>query len=72
MKPALQSTTTTSVGAAGAGAAALLSLLELASAIWPEVDWLNHPMLATGSTWLISVVFIPWLSRQIAKARGKQ
>jgi hypothetical protein len=70
-KSILQSKTTQTVAGAGATGSALLSVLVLLQQLFPDADWLTHPALVTGSTWIINMFFIPWASRMIAKTRGK-
>jgi len=70
-QPILKSKTTQTVAGAGATASGLLSILVLLQELFPGQDWLTHPALVTGSTWFINVIFLPWASRMIARARGK-
>lgn len=70
-KPLLKSTTTQSVAAAGAITATALSVADiLGSAIPPDSPWAN-PAVTAFLTFLANTFILPFISRQLARWRGK-
>ena len=70
-KSLLASTTTQNVAAAGTMTGAALSLGEVLQQAFPESSILANPAVTVFGTFILNTVVLPWLSRMIAKLRGK-
>ena len=67
----IQSTTTQNIAGGGAVGAAAMSVLMVLQTMFPDLEDTIRTALLTGSAWFINMIFIPWASRMIARARGK-
>jgi len=70
-KSFLASSTTQNVAAAGTMTGAALSLGEVLQQAFPESAVLANPAVTVFGTFILNTVILPWLSRMIAKLRGK-
>ena len=70
-KSILESNTTQNVSAAGATVGATLTAAQLLEQMFPESGILTNPAVTGFATFLMTTFVLPWLSRQIARLRGK-
>lgn len=70
-KSILKSSTTQNVSAAGAAVGTTLTAAQLLEQIFPESGILTNPAVTGFATFLMTTFVLPWLSRQIARRRGK-
>jgi len=70
-KSILESSTTQSVSAAGAAVGTTLTAAQLLEQMFPESGILTNPAVTGFATFLMTTFVVPWLSRQIARYRGK-
>ncbi len=70
-KSILNSSTTQSVSAAGALVGGTITVAELLDYIAPGNPVLSNPAVAGFATFIMTTFVLPWLSRQIARLRGK-
>ena len=70
-KSILESTTTQNVSAAGATVGATLTAAQLLEQMFPESGILTNPAVTGFATFMMTTFVLPWLSRQIARLRGK-
>ena len=70
-KSILKSTTTQNVSAAGAIVGGTITVGELLDYIAPGNPVLSNPAVTGFATFLLTTFVLPWLSRLIARRRGK-
>jgi hypothetical protein len=70
-KSIFESSTTQSVSAAGATVGATLTAAQMLEQMFPESAILTNPAVTGFATFLMTTFVLPWLSRQIARIRGK-
>lgn len=67
----LTSSTTQSVSAAGATVGAALTAAEFLEQAFPGNAVLSNPAVTGFVSFIMTTIVLPWLSRQIARIRGK-
>lgn len=70
-KSIMNSSTTQSVSAAGATVGAALTAAEFLEQAFPGNAVLSNPAVTGFATFVLTTFLLPWLSRQIARLRGK-
>jgi hypothetical protein len=70
-KSILNSSTTQSVSAAGATVGAALTAAEFLEQAFPGNQVLSNPAVTGFVSFVLTTFLLPWLSRQIARIRGK-
>lgn len=70
-KSILNSSTTQSVSAAGATVGAALTAAEFLEQTFPGNTFLSNPAVTGFVSFVLTTFVLPWLSRQIARLRGK-
>lgn len=70
-KSILSSSTTQNVSAAGAAVGGTLTAAQLLEQMFPESGILTNPAVTGFATFLMTTFVLPWLSRRIARYRGK-
>lgn len=70
-KSILKSSTTQNVSAAGAAVGGTLTAAQLLQQMFPAAEILTNPAVTGFATFLMTTFVLPWLSRQIARRRGK-
>jgi len=70
-KTLLTSTTTQSVSAAGAAVGAALTAADFLEQAFPGNTFLSNPAVTGFGSFVLTTFLLPWLSRQIARLRGK-